>query len=120
MTNEECSLLYDYYGALLSERQREVFGLYYEENYSLSEIAANLGVSRQAVHIALNKASSSLKAFEGKLGLVAKHAAYEKALKEVLAKADGILKDSSRAAAIDPAALKDLRRIKKLIKDLDI
>ena len=119
-TNEEYSLLYDYYGALLSERQREVFELYHEENLSLSEIAQSLDVSRQAVHISLGKARDGLEAFEEKLGLVAKHAAYEKTLKEVEARADDILKDKERAAALDPAVAKGLRRIKKLVRELDI
>ncbi|MBQ9059824.1 MAG: DNA-binding protein, partial [Firmicutes bacterium] len=43
------SLLYDCYGQLLTQRQREVYELYTQENYSLSEIAAELGISRQGV-----------------------------------------------------------------------
>ena len=119
-TNEEYSLLYDFYGALLSERQREVFELYHEENLSLSEIAQSLGVSRQAVHISLGKAGAGLETYEAKLGLVAKHTVYEKTLREVEARTDGILKDKARAGALDPAVCKDLRRIKKLVKELDI
>ena len=45
----ENSLLYDFYGQLLSKRQQEVMALYHEENYSLSEIAEEFGISRQAV-----------------------------------------------------------------------
>ena len=119
-TNEEYSLLYDYYGALLSERQREVFELYHEENLSLSEIAQSLGVSRQAVHISLCKARDEIEIFEVKLGLVAKHGVFEKTLKEVEAKADGILKDKERARALDPEVAKGLRRIKKLVRELDV
>ena len=119
-TNEEYSLLYDYYGCLLSSRQREVFELYNEENYSLSEIAGEIGVSRQAVHIALCKANEELEIFEGKLGLVAKHADYEKVLKEADTKIDAILKDKAAMAALDPNVAKDFRRIKRLIRGLDI
>ncbi len=119
-TSEEYSLLYDYYGALLSERQREVFELYYEENLSLSEIAERLDVSRQAIHIALGKANEALGTFEEKLGLIAKHEAYEKVLKEVETKTDSVLKDKARLAVTDADLVKDLRRIKKLIKELDI
>jgi len=119
-TNEEYSLLYDYYGALLSDRQREVFELYYEDNLSLSEIAANLGVSRQAVHIALGKASGILETYEEKLGLIARHAVTEKALAEAVDKTDAILKDKVLAALASPDVMKDLRRVKKIIKGLDI
>ena len=117
---EEYSLLYDFYGALLSKRQREVFELYYEENLSLSEIAECVGISRQAVHIALAKANEELETFEAKLGLIAKHADYEKVLTEVETKLGGILKASAGAGALDPAVAKDLRRIKRLIMELDI
>ena len=44
------SLLYDFYGALLTEKQRQVMALYHEENLSLSEIGQEFGISRQAVH----------------------------------------------------------------------
>lgn len=119
-TSEEYSLLYDYYGTLLSGRQCEVFELYYEENLSLSEIAANLGVSRQAVHIALGKASAFLEIFEDKLGLIAKHAACEQSLNEAEERINAVLKDKALAALASPDVVKDLKRVKKLIKGLDI
>jgi predicted DNA-binding protein YlxM (UPF0122 family) len=121
--NAKNSLLYDYYGALLSERQREVFELYHEDNLSLSEIAADISVSRQAVHTALGKAEERLAAYEEALGLIAKHEEAGRVLKEILAKTDGILSDKVRASRIektDADILKDLRRIKKVIKGLDI
>ena len=49
----QTSLLYDFYGSLLTDRQREVMELYYGENLSLSEIAAEFSISRQGVHDAL-------------------------------------------------------------------
>ena len=119
-TNEEYSILYDFYGPLLSERQREVFELYNEDNLSLSEIGANLGVSRQAVHIAVTKAGAELVGYEEKLGLIAKHRAYEKAQAEIALKVDAILKDKDRALPIEPETAKTLRRVKKLVKELDI
>ena len=119
-TNEEYSILYDFYAPLLSERQREVFELYNEENLSLSEIGANIGVSRQAVHIAVSKAGEELAGYEEKLGLIAKHKAYEKAQAEINMKADAILKDKGRKDSLDPETAKALRRIKKLVKELDI
>jgi len=118
--DEEYSMLYDFYGALLTERQREVFDLYHEENFSLSEIAVSLGVSRQAVHISLNKARGELEEYEEKLGLIAKHNEYEKIQNEIDTKIDAILKDKERMASIGAEELKVLRRIKKLIKGLDI
>jgi len=118
--NEEYSLLYDFYGVLLSERQREVFRLYYEENLSLSEIADDLGVSRQAVHISLRKAGGMLDDYEEKLGLIAKNEELEKIKNEAGSRIDSILKDKTRLEAADPEALKNLRRIKKLVKGIEL
>jgi len=66
------SLLYDFYGALLTLRQQEVMKLYHEENLSLSEIAEEFGISRQGVHDTLKNAEHALLEYEKKLGLVAK------------------------------------------------
>ncbi len=68
---EEISLLYDFYGKLLPEKQRELIELYNEDDMSLAEIAAEKGVSRQAVHEAVKKAEKALNDYESKLGLVA-------------------------------------------------
>lgn len=66
----ETSLLYDFYGQLLTNRQKEVMSLYHEENLSLSEIAEEFGISRAAVHDSLKKAEKALLSYEEKLGLV--------------------------------------------------
>ena len=67
------SMLFDFYGALLSSSQNEVMALYHEDNLSLSEIAEDLGMSRQAVHYTLKKAEKALAGYEDKLGLVAEY-----------------------------------------------
>lgn len=70
----EVSLLYDFYGQLLTEKQRQVIELYHEENLSLSEIAKEFDISRQGVHDALKKAEQALAEYEEKLGLVKRFA----------------------------------------------
>ena len=67
------SLLLDFYGLLLTEKQREYADLYYNENLSLSEIAENDGISRQAVRDTLLRAETVLRDTEAKTGLVARH-----------------------------------------------
>ena len=62
------SLLYDYYGELLTEKQRQLFDLYYDQDYSLSEIAAAAGISRQGVHDTLARAEELLEGYERTLG----------------------------------------------------
>ncbi|MCD5410160.1 MAG: HTH domain-containing protein [Clostridiales bacterium] len=60
----------DFYGKLLTDKQLEVMELYYNQDLSLTEIAENLNVTRQAVHDAIKKSEKSLKEYENKLNLV--------------------------------------------------
>ena len=69
-TVQYASMLYDFYGAILKESQLEVMTMYHEDNLSLSEIAEELGMTRQAVHYTLKKAEAKLEEFDSKLGLV--------------------------------------------------
>ncbi|KAF0197956.1 MAG: hypothetical protein FD169_19 [Bacillota bacterium] len=64
------NLLLDFYGQLLTERQLNACRLYYEENFSLGEIAPELRISRQAVHDSIRRATIALEGYEQKLGLV--------------------------------------------------
>lgn len=66
-------LLYDFYSKLLTNKQQEYFELYFFENHSLSEIANNKDVSRNAVSDSLNKVIKILYDYEEKLLLYKKH-----------------------------------------------
>lgn len=66
----EQSLLYDFYGELLTEHQRKIYEAAFFENYSLSEIAEDVGISRQGVHDLLRRCDKQLRAYEVKLHLV--------------------------------------------------
>ena len=88
------ALLYDYYGELLTEKQRTCFDLYYNQDLSLSEIAEDLGVTRQGVHDTLARAEAQLRDFEEKTGCIA-HALLavpgaEEAARQILAAVDKI------------------------------
>jgi len=63
--------LFDRYGALLTDHQREVLDLYLKSDWSLSEIAANQGTSRAAVHDIVRRSTRSLEDYEKRLGLLA-------------------------------------------------
>ena len=65
-------LLFDYYGDLLSESQKNYFESYYFDNLSLSEIGENYNVSRNAISKELKLATEKLNNFEVKLNLVKK------------------------------------------------
>jgi len=66
------SLLYDFYGRLLTEKQRKFIELYYNNDLSLGEIALECSVTRQAVYDILKRSEKTLNNYEGKLGLVSK------------------------------------------------
>ena len=89
--------LMDFYGGLLTGRQREMLSSYYNEDLSLAEIAQDEGVSRQAVHDALRRGETALEGFESRLGLLSRHLA----LGEVLTRGQRLLEDG----AMDKAAL---------------
>lgn len=73
MTNiVELSLLYDFYGALLKEHKREIFEDYILNDYSLSEIAQEKGMTRQGVYDIIKRSSKELRSYEEKLSLVHK------------------------------------------------
>ena len=86
----QASLLYDFYGQLLSRRQKECMELYYEENLSLSEIADEFGISRQGVSDALRNAVRALNEYERKLGLVEKLQKTNQAIAEIDSIIDGV------------------------------
>ena len=66
----ERSMLLDFYGELLTEKQRDCFDMHYNEDLSLSEIAEQLGISRQGVWDNIRRAESALKEIEEKTGLI--------------------------------------------------
>ena len=68
----ELSLLYDFYGELLKDNHRQMFEDYILNNYSLSEIAEERGISRQGVHDSVKRTSRQLEQYEEKLGLLEK------------------------------------------------
>ncbi|MGN8630478.1 YlxM family DNA-binding protein [Blautia sp. HCP3S3_G3] len=68
----EQALLYDFYGELLTERQRQVYESVVLEDYSLSEVAEELEISRQGVHDMIKRCNHILEGYEEKLHLVEK------------------------------------------------
>jgi predicted DNA-binding protein YlxM (UPF0122 family) len=84
----EMNLLYDFYGSLLTEKQRALLEMYYHEDWSLGEIAEHQGVSRQAVFEALKRAQATLGDLEEKLGLMRKHLMRQKLAEEILSRLD--------------------------------
>ena len=98
-------VLLDFYGELLTEKQRGALDLYYNEDYSLLEIGEHLNVSRQGVHECIKKGSEHLEHYEAVLHL------YEKELQKESVK-DAILQ------RISDLGQKDLEEIRLLLETL--
>ena len=64
------TMLFDFYGDILTDRQRELFDLYYNEDLSLAEIAENCGISRQGVRDVIVRAEAAMNELEDKTGLL--------------------------------------------------
>ena len=64
--------LLDVYGGLLTQRQREILGLYYEEDFSYTEISEELEISRAAAMDSVHRATKLLEKYEAVIGYVAK------------------------------------------------
>ena len=106
------SILLDYYGELLTEKQRECFDLHYNEDLSLSEIAEQLGISRQGVWDNIRRAESAMQEMERKTGLIRKTRENREALSKLKSRLDklcemtgGEAKSLAREAAAELARL---------------
>lgn len=64
------AMLYDFYGDVLTDRQKEFYDLYYNEDLSLGEIAENYGITRQGVRDVIVRAEAVLTDLEDKTGLI--------------------------------------------------
>ena len=79
----EQSLLYDFYGELLTERQQQVYESVVLEDYSLSEVAEDLGISRQGVHDMIKRCNHTLEEYESRLHLVEKFLCIRKQVQKI-------------------------------------
>lgn len=83
--NLNFSLMLDVYGAMLTDKQRDMMELYYDEDLSLAEIAEHEGISRQGVRDSIKRGEETLLELEEKLGIMKK--ADEQAKKNEIIKA---------------------------------
>ena len=79
----EQALLYDFYGELLTERQQQVYESVVLEDYSLSEVAEDLGISRQGVHDMIKRCNHTLEEYESRLHLVEKFLCIRKQVQKI-------------------------------------
>ncbi len=79
----QVSLLYDFYGALLTDKQRKCIEMHFLNDFSLSEIADEFGVSRQAIYDIINRTRQMLVDYEGKLGLVRRYQTEQECIQDI-------------------------------------
>ena len=91
MEATELIMLYDYYGDLLTERQRECFELRYNQDMSLGEIGEELGISRQGVYDNLSRTEQQLRNMEQKTGCVRRDLQCRKAIQSVFEAAQQLM-----------------------------
>ena len=99
----QMTLLFDYYGELLTDRQRMCFDLRHNQDLSLAEIAQELNVSRQGVHDNLSRAEALLMNMEEKTGCVRRDLQCRKAARE-------ITRAASRIAEYNDPIVSDLAK----------
>lgn len=103
------NLLFDFYGQLLTDRQRRFFEMYYAEDLSLGEIAETSGVSRQAVYDIIKRSAASLESFEERLGLAARHGRQQERLHRLEHRVFQLLEAAGERDDLGPTARDWLR-----------
>lgn len=107
----ELGLLMDFYGSLLSERIAGIMRMYVMEDYGLSEIAQEMGISRQGVYDAVRRGEAQLMELEQRLGLQRRHRAMAEAARKCLAALERVepRAGSEQALSEARALLEDMR-----------
>ena len=91
MIDVKMAMLLDVYGGLLTKKQYDAMDLYYNEDYSLNEIAAHFNVSRQGIHENIKQATENLEKYEKELKICKKNEKLSEVtgkIKEFLSKSD--------------------------------
>jgi predicted DNA-binding protein YlxM (UPF0122 family) len=103
-TVQHKNLLFDFYGGLLTEKQRTFFTMHYMDDLSLTEIAEHNGVTPQAVADLLKRANGLLDGYENKMGLVGKL----KTQREALGKLEALTYQAERGADVSFSEIRGL------------
>lgn len=110
----ELTLLYDFYGELLTDKQKKICELYYLDDLSLGEISEQQGISRQGVHDTLKRSEKQLYHYEEKLKLVNRFLQSKKNVENIIDIIDS-LKDNRYDKGME---LEKLQQLRKLATDI--
>ncbi len=107
------SLLYDFYGELLTKHQKDIYSQFVLEDLSLGEIAQEAGITRQGVHDIIRRCSQALNGYEEKLHLVEKFVAVKEKVKQIDVLLDGYEREK------DETRLREIRKLSgEIIEEL--
>ena len=98
--NMEIAFLVDFYGDMLTEKQRDMIELYYDDDLSLSEIAENEGITRQGVRDSIKRAESQLLEMEDRLGLARRFRTVRESIEAIRSAASEIRQINGKAGRV--------------------
>ncbi|MBF8982169.1 putative DNA-binding protein [Lutibacter sp. B2] len=111
------SLLYDFYGQLLTKKQQNTLQLYYDYDLSLGEMSEQLSVSRQAVYDSIKRTEKLLSDYESKMGLIQKFVTTQKKVQMLINIIEEIETKYKPNEKID-IFLDDISKLKSLTLDI--
>ena len=113
------AMLFEFYGDLLTERQREFYDLYYNEDLSLAEIAENYGISRQGVRDVIVRAEAAMSEIEEKTHIIRRFHQSKAAIAAIDAAADRLLQAVNERSYGDAMLDELARTIKENVQRLN-
>ena len=113
------AMLFDFYGDLLTERQREFYDLYYNEDLSLAEIAENYGISRQGVRDVIVRAEAAMSEVEEKTHIIRRFHQSQAAIAAIDTAADKLLQAVNNRSYNDAMLDEIARTIKENVAKLE-
>jgi predicted DNA-binding protein YlxM (UPF0122 family) len=100
----QMTMLFDFFGELLTDKQREYYDLYYNEDFSLSEIAVNVGITRQGVYDIISRAENTLMEMEEKTGVIRRFNEMQAEITKAVSLAEEIKSQAQDDTAADNAS----------------
>ena len=113
------AMLFDFYGDMLTDRQKEFYDLYYNEDLSLAEIAEDRDITRQGVRDAIKRAEQQLMEMEDRLGLAKRFKEVQDAL-TVICDCAVSIQERNSARDDDPEIRENVARILERAKEIAI
>ena len=117
----EMGYLLDFYGEVLTQKQREMLRQYYNDDLSLSEIGENFGITRQGARDAIKHGETTLKELEEKVGFAARYRRVQQKLEQL----EHLVIDTRfectgpRANITTPAYVETLTKMLEIIRSMD-